>query len=74
MINESRYTLFYMLDKWLFEGLKVTLSKGVYPQSNGRVAIAHIDVLKGFIDLWVHFFVAIEDNYFDGKVFFFGFD
>ena len=41
--------------------------KGVYPQNNGSLAIAHIDASKGFIDLWVHFFVAIEDNHFDGK-------
>ena len=41
--------------------------KGVYPQNNGSLAIVDIDALKGFITLWVHFFVAIEDNYFDGK-------
>ena len=29
--------------------------------------IVDIDASKGFIDLWVHFFVVIEDNHFDGK-------
>ena len=43
----------------------------MYPQNDRRLAIAHIDASKGFIDLWVHFFVAIEDNYFDGKCVFF---
>ena len=41
--------------------------EGVYPQDDGSIAIVDIDASKGFIDLWVHFFVAIEDNYFDGK-------
>ena len=36
-------------------------SKGVYPQSDGNLAIVDIDASKGFVDLWVHFFVAIED-------------
>ena len=42
----------------------------MYSQNDGRLAIAHIDAPKGFFDMWVHFFVAIEDNYFDGKGFF----
>ena len=29
--------------------------------------IVDIDASKAFINLWVHFFGAIEDNYFDGK-------
>ena len=33
----------------------------MYPQSDGRLAIIDIDESKGFVDLWVHFFVAIED-------------
>ena len=47
--------------------VKEGLTKGVYPQNDGSLAISHIDALKGFIDLWVHFFVAIEDNHFIGK-------
>ena len=35
----------------------VPVNKGVYPQRDD----ADIDASKGFIDLWVHFFVAIED-------------
>ena len=35
--------------------------KGVYPQNNESLAIVDIDASKGIIDLWVHFFVAIED-------------
>ena len=35
--------------------------KGVYPHSDGSLSIVDIDALKGFVDLWVHFFVAIED-------------
>ena len=35
--------------------------KGVYPQSDESLAIVDIDASKGIIDLWVHFFVAIED-------------
>ena len=46
----------------------------MYQQNDGSLAIAHIDASKGFIDLWVHFFVAIEDNHFDGKGVFFCFD
>ena len=36
-------------------------SKGVYPQSIERLAIVDIEASKLIIDLWVHFFVAIED-------------
>ena len=46
--------------------------KGVYPQRDGSLAIVDIDALKGFIDLWVHFFVAIEDIH--RKWCFFSFD
>ena len=37
------------------------MPKGVYPQRDGSLAIVAIDASKGFIDLWIHFFVAIED-------------
>ena len=43
------------------------VQNGVYPQDDGSIAIVDIDASKGFIDLWVHFFVAIEDNFFNGK-------
>ena len=33
--------------------------KGVYPQSNGSLAIVYIDASKGFVDLWVHLIFAI---------------
>ena len=36
-------------------------SKGVYPQSNGSLAIVNIDASKGFVDLWVHLSFAIFD-------------
>ena len=39
----------------------LNVDKGVYPQRDGSLAIEDIDASKGFIDLWVHFFVAIED-------------
>ena len=37
----------------------VNSSKGVYPQSDGSLAIVHIDASKGFVDLWVHLSFAI---------------
>ena len=36
-----------------------TYCKGVYPQSNRRLATVDIDASKGFVDLWVHLFFAI---------------
>ena len=51
--------------------------KGVYPQSDVSLAIVYIDASKGFVDLWVYFFVAIEDIHRNGyrqKRCFFGFD
>ena len=33
--------------------------KGVYPQSDGSLAIVHIDASKGFVDLCVHLSFAI---------------
>ena len=33
--------------------------KGVYPQSDGSLAIVHNDASKGFVDLWVHLSFAI---------------
>ena len=47
----------------------------MYPQSNEGLAI--VDASKGFVDLWVHFFGAIEDIHRNGyrrKMCFFGFD
>ena len=35
------------------------MSKGVYPQSDGSLAIVDIDASKGFVDLWVHLSFAI---------------
>ena len=32
---------------------------GVYPQSDGSLAIVDIDASKGFFDLWVHLTFAI---------------
>ena len=40
--------------------------KGVYPQSNGRLATVDIDASKGFVDLWVQLFFVIF-ALFDGK-------
>ena len=54
----------------------LNVDKGVYPQSDGSLAIVDIDTSKGFIALWVHFFVAIEDiqrNWYQRKWCFFGF-
>ena len=31
----------------------------MYPQSNGSLAIVHIDASKGFVGLWVHLSFAI---------------
>ena len=38
-------------------------SKGVYPQSDGSLAIVNIDASKGFVDLWVHLSFAIFANF-----------
>ena len=51
--------------------------KGVYPQKDGSLAIVNIDASKGYIDLWVHFFVAVEDihrNWYRRKWCFLAFD
>ena len=37
------------------------MSQGVYPPRKKSLAIVDIDASKGIIDLWVHFFVVIED-------------
>ena len=37
--------------------------KGVYPQSDGGLAIVHIDASKGFDDLWVDLTFAIFANF-----------
>ena len=34
-------------------------SKGLYPQSNGSLAIVDMDASKGFVYLWVHLSFAI---------------
>ena len=39
---------------------------GVYPKSDVSLAIVDIDESKGFVALWVHFFVALEDNHRNG--------
>ena len=33
--------------------------KGVYPQSDGCLAIVNIDASKGFVDLWAHLSFSI---------------
>ena len=33
--------------------------EGVYPQSDGSLAIVNIDASKGFFDIWVHLPFAI---------------
>ena len=38
----------------------------VYQQSDRSLAIVDIDASKGFVDLWVHLFVAIEDIHRNG--------
>ena len=38
----------------------VFTAKGLYPQSDGGLAIVDIDASKGFVDLWEHFFLATE--------------
>ena len=35
----------------------------MYPQSDGDLAIVHIDASKGFVDLWVHSTFAIFANF-----------
>ena len=34
-------------------------TKGLYPQSDGSLAIVHIDASKGFVHMWVHLSLAI---------------
>ena len=51
--------------------------KGVYPQSHGSLTIVGIDASKGFVDLWVHFFLAMECIHRNGyrrKLLFWSFD
>ena len=33
---------------------------------DGGLAIVDIDVSKGFVDLWIHFFVVLEDIHLNG--------
>ena len=37
--------------------------KGVYPQSDGSLAIVDINASKGFVDLWEHLALAIFANF-----------
>ena len=43
--------------------LCVVSLEGVYQQSDGDLAIVHIDALKGFVDLWVHLTFGIFVNF-----------
>ena len=42
---------------------KITKDKGVYPQSDGSLAVVDIDASKGFVDLWEHLALAILANF-----------
>ena len=49
----------------------------MYPQSHGSLTIVGIDASKGFVDLWVHFFLAMECIHRNGyrrKLLFWSFD
>ena len=73
--NIEDTTIIHCISMWRSNNLE--LSEGVYPQRDGSLAIVNIDASKGFIDLWVHFFVAIEDIHrklYRRKWCFFGFD
>ena len=51
--------------------------EGVYPQSDVSLVIGDIDASKGFVDLWVHFFLGTEcinRNGYRCKVLFWGFN
>ena len=37
--------------------------KGVYPQSDGSLAVVDIDASKGFVDPWEHLALAILANF-----------
>ena len=39
------------------------MTKGVYPQSDGSLAIVNIDASKGFVNLWEHLALAILANF-----------
>ena len=45
---------------YLKKNVTYTKPIGVYPQSDGSLAMIDIDASKGIIALWVHFFVAID--------------
>ena len=51
--------------KW--PGFLIFVCKGVYPQSDGSLAIVDIDASKGFVDLWVHLSFSIF-SIFDVKI------
>ena len=38
-------------------------SQGVYPQSDGSLAVVDIDASKVFVDLWEHLALAILANF-----------
>ena len=44
------------------KGVFLVLTKGVYLQSDGGLAIVNIDASKGFDDLWVNCSFAIFAN------------
>ena len=51
--------------------------QGVYPHSHGSITIVGIDASKGFVDLWVHIFLAMECIHRNGyrrKLLFWSFD
>ena len=46
-------------DLFTIKTLNKQFNKGMYPQSDGSLAIVNIDASKGFVDLWVHLSFAI---------------
>ena len=57
---EIRGLLYYATYRLMLP-FRHTLLKCVYPQSDGSLAIIDIDASKGFVNRWVHLFVATED-------------
>ena len=54
------------LPRRIFQNVFITYvyeGEGVYPQSDGSLAIVNIDASKGFVDLWVHLSFAIFANF-----------
>ena len=66
MVVSRRCFQYKVRRHWLDDvttGVKV---KWVYPQIDESLAIVDIDASEGFVDMWVHFFVAIEDIHRNG--------